>query len=415
MFETLFSYGATKRRHQQGPLAAQRDAYLEEFASTGAAHGTLLRRARYCLCVAREVVRQPADHLFDAEEIEAMAHRWAVMRTAEGWAQGPHWPQEHFGAAATDFLQAIGRFSVPILPPGLYDQQLDDFIASQQLGPWQSPATCRAARWQIGRFLAYLQEQAVALTAVDSGQVDGYFQAMATKWGRVSLRTAGTLLRAWFRDCEARRMVKPGLAAAILLPRIYRHEGLPLGPTWDAVGCMLSKTEGAEPQKLRDQAILRLFCVYGVRSGEVRRLTLDDVDWQHDQIRFVQSKNGREEIRPLEPSVGNAIARYLQTGRPSSQSRIVFLSVRAPHGPLSTSGLYDIVLRYQIQGSSPKQGRGPHGLRHACARHLVESGHSFKEVGDYLGHRSTDATRIYAKVDLESLRRVARWDLGGLR
>jgi len=210
-------------------------------------------------------------------------------------------------------------------------------------------------------------------------------------------------------------MVKPGLAAAILLPRIYRHEGLPLGPTWDAVGCMLSKTEGAEPQKLRDQAILRLFCVYGVRSGEVRRLTLDDVDWQHDQIRFVQSKNGREEIRPLEPSVGNAIARYLQTGRPSSKSRIVFLSVRAPHGPLSTSGLYDIVLRYQVQGSSPKQGRGPHGLRHACARHLVESGHSFKEVGDYLGHRSTDATRIYAKVDLESLRRVARWDLGGLR
>ena len=39
MFETLFSYGATKRRHQQGPLSAQRDAYLKEFASTGAAHG----------------------------------------------------------------------------------------------------------------------------------------------------------------------------------------------------------------------------------------------------------------------------------------------------------------------------------------------------------------------------------------
>lgn len=415
MFETLFSYGATKRRHQQGPLSAQRDAYLKEFASTGAAHGTLLRRARYCLCIAREVVRQPAEHLFDAEEVEAMAHRWAVRRTAEGWAQGPRWPQEHFGAAATDFLRAIGRFCVPVSPPGLYDQQLDDFLAAQQLGPWQSEATCRAARWQIGRFLAYLQAQGVALSAVEAVQVDCYFQAMATKWGRVSLRAAGTLLRAWFRDCEARQMVKPGLAAAILLPRIYRNEGLPLGPTWDAVASMLSKADGAEPLKLRDQAILRLLCVYGVRSGEVRRLMLDDVDWQHDQIRFVQSKNGREEIRPLEPNVGNAIARYLQTGRPSSQSRIVFLSVLAPHGPLSTSGLYDIVRRYQVEGTSPKQGRGPHGLRHACARHLIESGHSFKEVGDYLGHQSTDATRIYAKVDLESLRRVARWDLGGLR
>jgi site-specific recombinase XerD len=53
-------------------------------------------------------------------------------------------------------------------------------------------------------------------------------------------------------------------------------------------------------------------------------------------------------------------------------------------------------------------------LRHACARHLVESGRSFKEVGDHLGHRSPDATRIYAKVDLTSLRRVAFDELGGL-
>ncbi|NJN00456.1 MAG: tyrosine-type recombinase/integrase [Aquincola sp.] len=59
-------------------------------------------------------------------------------------------------------------------------------------------------------------------------------------------------------------------------------------------------------------------------------------------------------------------------------------------------------------------GRGPHGLRHACARHLIESGRSFKEVGDHLGHRSPDATRLYAKVDLASLRRVALSDLGWL-
>ncbi len=64
--------------------------------------------------------------------------------------------------------------------------------------------------------------------------------------------------------------------------------------------------------------------------------------------------------------------------------------------------------------SSPKKGRGPHALRHACARHLVAAGHSFKEVGDHLGHRSPEATRLYAKVDLASLRRVAFDDLGGL-
>jgi site-specific recombinase XerD len=53
-------------------------------------------------------------------------------------------------------------------------------------------------------------------------------------------------------------------------------------------------------------------------------------------------------------------------------------------------------------------------LRHACARHLLEAGHSFKEVGDHLGHRSPRSTSIYAKVNLEALRLVACENLGGL-
>lgn len=59
--------------------------------------------------------------------------------------------------------------------------------------------------------------------------------------------------------------------------------------------------------------------------------------------------------------------------------------------------------------------RGPHALRHACAARLVTAGLSLKEIGDHLGHRSTAATRIYAKIDLPHLREVAAFDLGGLR
>jgi len=73
-----------------------------------------------------------------------------------------------------------------------------------------------------------------------------------------------------------------------------------------------------------------------------------------------------------------------------------------------------VVARHLSKESSPEKGRGPHALRHACARHLVASGHSFKEVGDHLGHRSPESTRLYAKVDLASLRRVAFEGLGGL-
>jgi len=57
---------------------------------------------------------------------------------------------------------------------------------------------------------------------------------------------------------------------------------------------------------------------------------------------------------------------------------------------------------------------GSHTLRHACASHLLEQGLSLKEIGDHLGHRHPDTTRIYAKVDLASLRQVADFDMGGL-
>jgi site-specific recombinase XerD len=222
------------------------------------------------------------------------------------------------------------------------------------------------------------------------------------------------MLRAWFEYCEKRGWVRYRLAEAILFPRVYRHEGLPMGPTWDSVGRMLVELNGDDPTSLRDHAIILLLSVYGLRSGEVRHLQLDDIDWSRDRIRVQRSKSRRQESLPLEPHVGDAIARYLRNGRPKTENRTTFLTVRAPHRPLSAGGLYHIVQHHLPQDGAPKKGRGPHGLRHACARHLVESGRSFKEVGDHLGHRSPDATRIYAKVDLHSLRRVAFDDLGGL-
>jgi len=415
MFETLFSYPAVLRRHRDGPLAAERAAYLEGLAIQGAAHGTLLRRAAYCLCVAQEVDDLPTDHLFDRGEIEVFAGAWAAKRIADERATGSRWPEEHFRFAAIDFLRGIGRLRPPpSAAAGRHDEQLDDFIAAQREGPWLSEATCRSARWQVVRFLLYLEQQGLALGDVEPHHIDAYFQHVSPRWSRTSLRTSATMVRAWIAHCERRAWVRPGLAAAILLPRVYRHEGLPLGPTWDEVGCMLAKTAGDEPAHLRDHAILRLLSVYGLRSGEVRRLAIEDLDWQRERIRIVRSKSAREETLPLEPSAGNAIARYLRHGRPTSTSRIVFLTLRAPHRPLSAGGVYDVVCRYLSEANSPRKGRGPHGLRHACARHLVESGRSLKEVGDHLGHRSPDATRLYAKVDLASLRRVALSDLGGL-
>jgi len=46
---------------------------------------------------------------------------------------------------------------------------------------------------------------------------------------------------------------------------------------------------------------------------------------------------------------------------------------------------------------------------------MVNSGASFKEVADVLGHESIATTLIYAKLDMKSLREVALPWPGGAR
>ena len=157
-----------------------------------------------------------------------------------------------------------------------------------------------------------------------------------------------------------------------------------------------------------------LLAVYGLRSGEVRRLRLEDLDWSNEVIRIERSKQRRIQYYPFITSVGNAVLQYLQHGRPHCTHRELFVTLRAPIRPLSAGAMYNVVSSRLVSLGIRVPRHGPHCLRHACASHLVAAGLSLKEIGDHLGHRSAYATRIYAKVDLAGLREVANFDLEGL-
>jgi len=179
MFEKLFCSKAVRRRHLEGPLSVERAAYLEELAAQGMARGTLLHRASYCLCVAVELQRWSPSHCFEEEEVSSLAAAWAAKRVAAGRASGTKWPEVQFRFAATDFLRRLARLRYPPGPEGRYDREVTDFIAAQQEGRWPSAATCRSARWQVTRFLEYLEQRGVALAALVPADIDGYFLHMA--------------------------------------------------------------------------------------------------------------------------------------------------------------------------------------------------------------------------------------------
>jgi integrase/recombinase XerD len=414
MFDRLFRYPAVVRRHQDGPLATERAVYLASLVAQGSAPGTLIKCARYCLAIAHVLQAMPRDQSFTTADIDVLAGIWAAGRVKDRHAAAPRWPHQHFRAIATDFLKSLGRWTPPPVASRPYKRQVDDFLTIEQQDRLRSVSTCRIRRWQIERFLSYLVQRNCELAAVTPDHLDAYLQHAAQRWSRISLRSAALSLRSWFRHCEARGWVRQGLAAAVLVPRVYRDESIPIGPTWEDVARLITNADGDTRLQRRNAAMLRLLAIYGLRSGEIRRLQVQDIDWVTHRIGITRSKSTRRDMFPLEPSVEHAISRYVCDARPQSDDSTLFLTVRAPFRPLSAGALYHLVRSHTPATERPQKGRGPHGLRHACARHLIDAGLSFKEVGDHLGHCSPDSTRIYAKVNLAALRLVAFEDLGGL-
>jgi site-specific recombinase XerD len=149
---------------------------------------------------------------------------------------------------------------------------------------------------------------------------------------------------------------------------------------------------------------LLLLARLGLRSCEVARLELGDLDWRAGLLR-VRGKGGGEACLPLPADVGEAIAAYLRDGRPRAESRAVFLTLLAPVRPIRSCSVGSAVARgCERTGQRPV---GPHRLRHALAVDMLRGGAALPEIGQVLRHRDLASTAVYAKVDLAALRSVA--------
>jgi site-specific recombinase XerD len=156
----------------------------------------------------------------------------------------------------------------------------------------------------------------------------------------------------------------------------------------------------------RDYAILVLLCRLGLRGGEVVGLTLDDIDWRAGVV-MVIGKGGRRDRLPLLADVGEALADYLRHGRPPTEDRAIFLRCCAPIRGLKATGS----IRSILAGACARAGIAyvrPHRLRHTLASEMLRGGVTLRDIGQVLGHQSAAATAVYAKVDFEGLRVVAR-------
>ena len=411
MFEKILSRRFHINRHRNGPYALERERYLAFLAAEGhsksvlSATVSLLYSLAECLPLHLSTITPV--------QIQDAAKVWAAAlhRSEQNQYRAKTWFIFH----ATGWLRFLGRLREPAIEQP-FATELEAFLRFEEHERGFTPATLRTERRCLGEFLTWAISEVKTLRAIRPENLSRYFSWLATqhRWKRTTISMHVTSLRNFFRFAQSKRWCVPDLADTIGAPRIYRLERLPRGPQWSDVQRLLSASSGNAPSDIRDHAMLLLLTVYGFRSGEVRHLCLEDIDWEQEVIWVRRPKQRKTQRYPLSPAVGEAIVRYLREVRPRCSRREVFLTRTQPFRPLAATSLGSMVRKRCLRLGLVLPCYGPHALRHSCATHLLAEGFSLKEIGDHLGHTSIAATQMYAKVDLNALRGVGQIDLSSL-
>ncbi len=390
-----------------GPLERYARGFRVELDRRGYAPASAAQRMQLMACVSRwmaaERVAVPG---LTCERLEG----FVAWRQAAGYA---HFRSSRSLAPLLDYLRALGaapeRGLVP--PDGPVDVLVERYrsylLGERGLAAGTVRYYERFARLFLAAFSAAGGEVDPArLTAGDVGRFvreQGASRSVgSTKNMVMALRS---LLRFWHLD----GVTAEDLAGAVLgvAPQL---RSLPRALPTGTVRRLLASCDRRTALGRRNFAVLIVLARLGLRAGEVAAVELADIDWRRGEL-LVRGKGGRREILPLPVDVGEALAGYLRRGRPRIACRRLFLRVNAPSGALSAAGVSNVVRSACRRCELPVVCA--HTLRHTAATETLRAGASLEEIGQLLRQQSTFTTAIYARVDRERLRELARPWPGG--
>lgn len=197
-----------------------------------------------------------------------------------------------------------------------------------------------------------------------------------------------------------------------LLPKdkYVKQPKLPSTYSQKEVKALLAAIDRSSPKGKRDYAMVLITARLGLRASDVCNLTFENILWEKNLIVLYQQKTKSGIELPLLTEIGEAIIDYLKYGRPSSNVPFIFLHVTPPYDRLNRSTLHSIVCFYLRRADihyEKERKHGPHALRHSLAGVLLEKKTPLPVISEVLGHKNTESTRIYLRIDMNSLRQCA--------
>jgi len=227
-------------------------------------------------------------------------------------------------------------------------------------------------------------------------------------------KLTATALRSFLRFLFQHGEARSNLAGAIPAVPAWRLAEVPKFLKPEEVQRVVDVCDQRTPVGRRDRAVVLLLARLGLRASEVMTLDLEDIDWRAGVL-TVRGKGRYHDRLPLPTEVGEALAAYLRQDRPCCATRRVFILSRAPHRGFAHPSTVSTIVRRAVKRAGLKPAlKGAHLLRHSLATGMLRRGASMAEIGEVLRHRLPNTTEIYAKVDIDGLRSLARpWPTAG--
>jgi site-specific recombinase XerD len=302
-------------------------------------------------------------------------------------------------------MQVHGLLNKPE-PSNSADWWLGQFEDNQRSVRGLKLATCAGYRCYLRRFIVGLFQNDQPDWKQLTGPYISKFLITELKTVRAARKTLIAGIRNFLRFLVFKGVIARGLLRAIPKSKTWRYSNLPHPLTMEDHELVLKACQSEAAGSPRDRAFIALLALLGLRSGEVRQLRPDDIDWREGLLHIRPGKCLHERLLPLPKEAGELLTDYIRHARPSSPYREVFLTVLAPREPLGCAAA-----TYLVRQSLERAGlRGPrpgtHCFRHTAATLMVRRGATIKQVADVLGHKSISTTQIYVKLDEESLQAV---------
>ena len=181
--------------------------------------------------------------------------------------------------------------------------------------------------------------------------------------------------------------------------------------TQDESRRLLELPQGHDPFGIRDKAILEVLYSTGIRSGELRKLDIYDVNLHDKLIHIKNPKNKKDRLVPTGDKAKTALEEYLSKSRPrlarvsnaDSKENALFLS---QYGKRMSKGSIPYILRTYSKKMNLGKRITPHCLRHSFATHLLGNGADLPIIQQLLGHTRIKTTQIYLQIAKPDLKRT---------